>query len=103
MSEKQQQLRPQQSHTTLRSNIDRQTDIMATLKLRRIIEVNQRLRKDLSRERIYASNACLSIIRFTQNTKDLCIPSLWGYLSDDDEDDEDGNSKKHRQECCTIM
>jgi hypothetical protein len=35
-------------------------DEVYELKLKRVLEVNQRLRDDLSRERIYASNACLA-------------------------------------------
>lgn len=49
------------------------------LKLKRINELNNKLRKELSRERITASNACLTIINYTSNTKDYTLPELWGY------------------------
>ena len=78
--------------------IDRQSEAMVNLKLKRLLDLNQRLRGDLARERIYASNACLKIIHFTQNTKDLCVPSVWGYF------EEDWSSVYEESAgCCTIF
>ncbi|SCW00135.1 LAFE_0B10220g1_1 [Lachancea fermentati] len=49
------------------------------LKLKRINELNKKLRQELSRERISASNACLSIIDYTTSKRDYAIPDIWGY------------------------
>ncbi|CCD24373.1 Ste18p NDAI_0D00590 [Naumovozyma dairenensis CBS 421] len=49
------------------------------IKLKRINELNNKLRNELSRERITASNACLTIINYTNNTKDYTLPDIWGY------------------------
>lgn len=50
----------QQQQLTAGEVIDRQTDAMATLKLRRIVNLNNRLRTELGKERVPASQSCLS-------------------------------------------
>ncbi|CCC71376.1 hypothetical protein NCAS_0H00660 [Naumovozyma castellii] len=50
-----------------------------SLKLKRINELNNNLKQELSRERITASNACLTIINYTQTVKDYALPEIWGY------------------------
>uniref|UniRef100_A0A060T6N6 ARAD1C15334p n=1 Tax=Blastobotrys adeninivorans TaxID=409370 RepID=A0A060T6N6_BLAAD len=76
--------------------LDKQTDAMVTLKLIRILEVHRRLKDDLSRKRMFASSACLEILKYTQKTRDYCIPQLWGYL-----DDEASIEDRH-DTCCVI-
>ncbi|SCV02492.1 LAME_0H01750g1_1 [Lachancea meyersii CBS 8951] len=50
-----------------------------TLKLKRIKELNRKLKEELARDRITASNACLSIIDYATSHKDYAIPEIWGY------------------------
>ncbi|CAI4034485.1 hypothetical protein SMKI_10G2780 [Saccharomyces mikatae IFO 1815] len=80
------------------------------LKLKRINELNNKLRKELSRERITASNACLTIINYTSNTKDYALPELWGYPTTGSNHFREGlkNQKNSQMShsnnvCCTIM
>ncbi|CUS09229.1 unnamed protein product [Tuber aestivum] len=54
---------------------------MAELKLRRLTELNARLREDLDRPRVKVSEACHSMIAHTRNTKDFMVPSTWGQVS----------------------
>ncbi|EDO17906.1 hypothetical protein Kpol_1010p21 [Vanderwaltozyma polyspora DSM 70294] len=49
------------------------------LKLKRINELNNKLKNELARERITASNASLSIINYTSQQKDYVISDVWGY------------------------
>jgi hypothetical protein len=51
---------------------------MSELKLRRLLEHNQRLREDLGRPRIRVSEASASLIRYCKTTTDhLVSPSLF--------------------------
>lgn len=80
---------------------------MAELKLRRLTELNIRLREDLDRPRVKVSDACQSyvlwplmdsrtaryetsvtnpvsyyrMINYTKTTKDFMVPSTWGQVS----------------------
>ncbi|ANB11716.1 Ste18p [Sugiyamaella lignohabitans] len=76
---------------------ERQSEIMYHLKLKRMIERNARLRNELAKDRIYASNACLSLIRYMHTTRDRLIPPLWGYLEEEESVIEEPSST-----CCTI-
>lgn len=52
---------------------------MAELKLRRLTELNVRLREDLDRRRIPVSDAAQDLIAFTdREPKDFMVPSRWG-------------------------
>lgn len=84
------------------------------LKLKRINELNNNLRKELSRERITASNACLSLINYIQTTRDYTLPEIWGYPPPNSNHFIIHNNNRYssnRQEyynetssgCCTIM
>ncbi|VVT53861.1 uncharacterized protein SAPINGB_P003787 [Magnusiomyces paraingens] len=70
--------------TTTTTAYDRKADALATLKLRRQTILNTRLRKELSFKRIPASEACSSLVAFTQNVQgdptlhDYCVPSVFG-------------------------
>ena len=49
---------------------------MSELKLRRLVEHNQRLREDLSRPRIKVSEASASLIRYCKTTTDHLVRVL---------------------------
>ncbi|SCV02875.1 LAMI_0H03686g1_1 [Lachancea mirantina] len=49
------------------------------LKLKRINELNKRLREEIKRERITASNSCLSIIDYSTSHRDYTLPGIWGH------------------------
>ncbi|KAF5358549.1 hypothetical protein D9756_001304 [Leucocoprinus leucothites] len=51
---------------------------MSELKLRRLLEHNQRLKEDLTRPRLKVSEASASLIRYCKTTKDHLVPSVWG-------------------------
>ncbi|KAH6883722.1 guanine nucleotide-binding protein subunit gamma [Coprinopsis sp. MPI-PUGE-AT-0042] len=51
---------------------------MSELKLRRILEHNQRLREDLARPRVRVSEASASLITYCRSTKDHLVSSVWG-------------------------
>ncbi|KAI9873196.1 MAG: Guanine nucleotide-binding protein subunit gamma, partial [Pleopsidium flavum] len=51
---------------------------MADLKLRRLNELNLRLKEDLDRPRVKVSEAAMSLITYTNNTRDYMVPSIWG-------------------------
>lgn len=53
---------------------------MSEMKLRRLTEHNVRLREDLDRPRVRVSEASSNLIRFTKNTRDYLVPSVWGQL-----------------------
>lgn len=83
------------------------------LKLRRINELNDKLRDELGRERITASNACLAISNYVSTHRDYTLPEIWGYPPPGSNHFADATNKKRRslQEtgqstssaCCTIM
>ncbi|KAF3083968.1 hypothetical protein TWF569_000622 [Orbilia oligospora] len=54
---------------------------MQELKLRRLTELNARLREDLERPRVKVSEACSSMINYTKTTKDFMVPATWGQVS----------------------
>ncbi|AET39688.1 Ste18p Ecym_4667 [Eremothecium cymbalariae DBVPG len=80
------------------------------LKLKRTTELNGRLKKELARERITASNACLNIIDYTSTNKDYAIPQLWGYMKPGENHFRDDGEKLQKRggsgevkTCCCIM
>ncbi|CZS90135.1 related to putative protein [Rhynchosporium agropyri] len=72
---------------------------MADLKLRRLTELNTRLREDLERERIPVSAASKSIISYTNSTKDFMVPSVWGTVEKKD----DPYAPQQSGGCCIVM
>jgi len=72
---------------------------MADLKLRRLTELNLRLKEDLDRPRVKVSEAALSLINYTSNTKDFMVPSLWGSV----DKREDPYAPQQSGGCCTVM
>ncbi len=80
------------------------------LKLKRINELNNRLKDTLSKDRIYASNASYSIIDYTQSHKDYAIPEIWGNLQPGENpfrnnrfQQKTGGGGQDQGGCCTIM
>ncbi|KAL9136193.1 MAG: hypothetical protein Q9175_002602 [Cornicularia normoerica] len=72
---------------------------MADLKLRRLNELNSRLREDLERPRIKVSEASMSLIQYCTNTKDFMVPSMWGSV----DKREDPYAPQQSNGCCTII
>ncbi|KAL8798331.1 MAG: hypothetical protein Q9182_006756 [Xanthomendoza sp. 2 TL-2023] len=72
---------------------------MADLKLRRLNELNSRLKEDLERPRIKVSEASMSLIQYCQNTKDFMVPSLWGQV----DKREDPYAPQQPNGCCGIF
>lgn len=72
---------------------------MQELKLRRLTELNARLREDLERPRVKVSEACASMINYTKNTKDFMVPATWGHVGKG----EDPYAPQNPNGCCTIM
>ncbi|KAI9829248.1 MAG: Guanine nucleotide-binding protein subunit gamma [Sarea resinae] len=72
---------------------------MADLKLRRLTELNLRLREDLERPRVKVSDAAMSLIAYTNQTKDFMVPSIWGSV----DKREDPYAPQQSGGCCTVM
>ncbi|TQS38413.1 hypothetical protein Golomagni_01079 [Golovinomyces magnicellulatus] len=97
------------------SQIKKNKQSMADLKLRRLTELNARLREDLERERIPVSQAAkrnllgiISTILFSSatylltsrsSTKDYMVPSIWGSVDKKD----DPYTPQQSGGCCTVM
>ncbi|CAG8536778.1 8147_t:CDS:2 [Acaulospora morrowiae] len=58
---------------------------MSEIKLRRLAELNQRLREDLDRPRVRVSEASNSLITYCKNTRDFLVPSVWGPVDKRDD------------------
>ena len=52
---------------------------MSELKLRRLLEHNQRLREDLGRPRIRVSEASASLIRYCKTTTDHLVSPIFPF------------------------
>ncbi|QKX53351.1 uncharacterized protein TRUGW13939_00429 [Talaromyces rugulosus] len=72
---------------------------MADLKLRRLTELNSRLKEDLDRPRVKVSEAALSLINYCNNTRDFMVPSVWGQV----DKREDPYAPQQSGGCCTVM
>ncbi|KAK2744113.1 Guanine nucleotide-binding protein subunit gamma [Onygenales sp. PD_40] len=72
---------------------------MAELKLRRLNELNIRLKEDLERPRVKVSDASMSLINYCNNTRDFMVPSVWGQV----DKREDPYAPQQSGGCCTIM
>jgi guanine nucleotide-binding protein subunit gamma len=101
------------------SQMKKNKQSMADLKLRRLTELNNRLREDLERERIPVSQAAkrlvailsmlkaleipltdiCSIIAYTNSTKDFMVPSVWGTVDKKD----DPYAPQQNGGCCIVM
>ncbi|KAI1644826.1 G protein gamma subunit [Daldinia loculata] len=81
------------------SQIKKNKQSMADLKLRRLTELNSRLREDLERERIPVSQAARSIIAYCNSTRDYMVPSVWGAVPKG----EDPYAPPQSGGCCVVM
>ncbi|KAI9894417.1 MAG: Guanine nucleotide-binding protein subunit gamma [Vezdaea aestivalis] len=72
---------------------------MADLKLRRLTELNLRLREDLDRPRVRVSDAADSLVAYTKQTKDFMVPSVWGPV----DKREDPYAPPKNNGCCVVM
>lgn len=81
------------------SQIKKNKQSMADLKLRRLTELNNRLREDLERERIPVSQASKSIIAYCNSTRDYMVPSVWGPVPKG----EDPYAPQQSGGCCMVM
>jgi len=73
---------------------------MAELKLRRLQELNARLKEDLERRRIPVSEAANDLISFTEKEpKDWMVPSKWGTV----DRKEDPYAPQQSNGCCVVM
>ncbi|KAN0135080.1 G-protein gamma subunit [Lactarius tabidus] len=72
---------------------------MSELKLRRLLEHNQRLREDLGRPRIRVSEASASLIRYCKTTTDHLVPSVWGPVGKN----EDPYAPQGGGKCCVVQ
>ncbi|KAK4639605.1 Guanine nucleotide-binding protein subunit gamma [Podospora bellae-mahoneyi] len=81
------------------SQIKKTKQSMADLKLRRLTELNNRLREDLERERIPVSQASKSIIAYCNSTRDYMVPSVWGPVPKG----EDPYAPQQSNGCCVVM
>ncbi|RIB13086.1 guanine nucleotide-binding protein subunit gamma [Gigaspora rosea] len=53
---------------------------LAESKLQRLVDYNQRLRRELDQPRVRVSEASASLIRYCRNTRDFLVPSVWGSV-----------------------
>lgn len=81
------------------TQIKKNKQSMADLKLRRLTELNNRLREDLERERIPVSQAAKSIIAYCNSTRDYMVPSVWGAVPKG----EDPYAPQQSGGCCVVM
>ncbi|KAK4043241.1 guanine nucleotide-binding protein subunit-like protein [Parachaetomium inaequale] len=81
------------------SQIKKNKQSMADLKLRRLTELNSRLREDLERERIPVSQASKSIIAYCNSTRDYMVPNVWGPVPKGD----DPYAPQQSGGCCIVM
>ncbi|KAI9858991.1 MAG: Guanine nucleotide-binding protein subunit gamma [Vezdaea acicularis] len=81
------------------AHIKNKKQSMADLKLRRLTELNLRLREDLDRPRVRISEAANGLISYTSNTRDFMVPSLWGNV----DKREDPYAPPQSNPCCIVM
>ncbi|KAK2604426.1 hypothetical protein N8I77_007357 [Diaporthe amygdali] len=81
------------------TQIKKNKQSMADLKLRRLTELNNRLREDLERERIPVSQASKSIIAYCNSTRDYMVVNVWGVVPKG----EDPYAPQQSGGCCLVM
>ncbi|EHY53970.1 Guanine nucleotide-binding protein subunit gamma [Exophiala dermatitidis] len=74
---------------------------MADLKLRRLQELNIRLKEDLERPRVKVGEAALSLINYCNSTRDYMVPSVWGQV--DRKEDPYNPQSGGSDGCCIVM
>ncbi|TPX30827.1 hypothetical protein SmJEL517_g05693 [Synchytrium microbalum] len=58
---------------------------MSEIKLKKLVELNQRLKEQLDLNRIPVSEASSSLIKYITSTKDSLLPSVWGPVDKKDD------------------
>ncbi|TPX42998.1 hypothetical protein SeMB42_g04904 [Synchytrium endobioticum] len=58
---------------------------MSEIKLKKLLELNQRLKETLDLPRIPVSEASTSLIKYITSTKDFLLPSVWGSVDKKDD------------------
>ncbi|KAH3663887.1 hypothetical protein OGAPHI_005290 [Ogataea philodendri] len=79
-----------------------QLNKMKSMKLERLNQYNNRLKRELARERVNASNSSLMIIKYTETTKDGLIPELWGPTETRYQEKTKSPNNEPTGGCCTI-
>ncbi|KAG7817383.1 hypothetical protein KL928_004118 [Ogataea angusta] len=79
-----------------------QLNKMKNMKLERLNQYNNRLKQELARERINASNSSLMIIKYTETTRDGLIPELWGPPQSRYSEKQQVRATKQEARCCAI-
>lgn len=74
---------------------------MADLKLRRLQELNSRLKEDLERPRVKVGEASMSLINYCNSTRDYMVPSVWGQV--DRKEDPYNPQSGGSDGCCSVM
>lgn len=77
---------------------------MADLKLRRLQELNTRLKEDLERPRVKVAEASNSLITYCNQTRDYMVPSVWGQVDKkDDPYNPQAGASGGEGGCCVVM
>ncbi|KAI9137654.1 guanine nucleotide-binding protein subunit gamma [Paraphysoderma sedebokerense] len=58
---------------------------MSELKLKKLVEYNNRLKEQLDMPRMTVSEASQSLIKYVKTTKDFLVPSVWGTVDKKDD------------------
>ncbi|KAI9190843.1 G-protein gamma-like domain-containing protein [Polychytrium aggregatum] len=58
---------------------------MSELKLKKLVEHNQRLKEQLDLPRIPVSEASQQLIKYVKETKDFLLPTIWGPVDKKDD------------------
>jgi guanine nucleotide-binding protein subunit gamma len=58
---------------------------MSEVKLKKLLEHNNRLQEQLDLPRVPISEASQSLIKFVTTTKDFLLPSIWGPIDKKDD------------------
>lgn len=81
-------------------------DRILALKLRRIEQLNAKLKESLKKDRIPASRAAALIIETSQDIKDPLVPSVWHLapeLNRYRSYQEISSGRTQKADCCTIV
>lgn len=74
---------------------------MKAMKLHRLTKYNEKLKENLTIDRVLASNSSLMIIDYTERTKDMLIPA-WGKPEKNRYETPKRKTTGHKSDCCVI-
>ncbi|KAL6240513.1 hypothetical protein RBB50_012531 [Rhinocladiella similis] len=69
--------------------------------MRRLQELNSRLKEDLERPRVKVAEASMSLINYCNQTRDYMVPSVWGHV--DRKEDPYNPQSGGSDGCCSVM